>query len=734
SGHNDHYANVGKLTSVTNDSGTIFTDYSPLGMPETTTWALVGFPGSTVTSVANSRGLTGYKAGTAAGLSKRITYSETGEVNYVSWPDGSTTASADKPFVYDAAGRLKTVPGLISSITYEPDGQTDTVAYANGVTTNFSYSATRRWVTSIITAKGTTTLRKVDYTRDDAGRVLTQAVTGEPDSWSYTYDALDRLTSASNTVSTAANEDRNYGYDDAGNMIAQSYVGRYVYPAPSATATRPHAVTTITHFSDTNKVRGYAYDANGNLTKITIFDGTADANEIPAKRRSIGYDRQNRPTSVTMGTATDNTEVATTYGPDGERLRKTVTVVAGSLAKSTTSTWFLGADVEYTPATANAAASWTILPHPDIRIVKSGTTTATCYVHRDQLASVTLESDATGAIAAENRYTPWGDQIAGSTPTKGCGLGETRGYIGERADAETGLIYLHARWYDPEIGRFMTPDWWDPVDGGSAAKGAAAGVRGNPVGMNRYAYAGNDPINKSDRNGHEVHWSESFYDPSSRSIQHLGGGSSGGDYHGGNGFEHASETIANFMGNLGFGDGHSSTWHDSADFRDQVAGDDIVTGSVLIGTHASSQIGNLGLSLQGLNAILAAWPGQFHEELKSRLAENFANSGLTVATEVTLVMLDGIAETRADIMVQTIDGFTSIIDVKTGVAPAFTVDQLIVYPHIESGWKVYSPNSGISAFGFSKGQPLPPIPVYEYYQTNPGTKQVVSRPFEVFAP
>ncbi|WP_237155615.1 RHS repeat-associated core domain-containing protein, partial [Oryzibacter oryziterrae] len=502
SGHNDHYANVGKLTSVTNDSGTIFTDYSPLGMPETTTWALVGFPGSTVTSVANSRGLTGYKAGTAAGLSKRITYSETGEVNYVSWPDGSTTASADKPFVYDAAGRLKTVPGLISSIAYEADGQTDTVAYANGVTTNFSYDPKRRWVASIITAKGTTTLRKVDYTRDDAGRVLTQAVTGEPDSWSYTYDALDRLTSASNTVSTAANEDRNYGYDDAGNMIAQSYVGRYVYPAPSATATRPHAVTTITHFSDTNKVRGYAYDANGNLTKVTIFDGTADANEIPAKRRTIGYDRENRPTSVTMGTATDNTEVATTYGPDGERLRKTVTVVAGSLAKSTTSTWFLGADVEYTPATANAAATWTKLPHPDIRIVKSGTTTATCYVHRDQLASVTLESDATGAIAAENRYTPWGDQIAGSTPTKGCGLGETRGYIGERADAETGLIYLHARWYDPEIGRFMTPDWWDPVDGGSAAKGAAAGVRGNPVGMNRYAYAGNDPINKSDKNGH----------------------------------------------------------------------------------------------------------------------------------------------------------------------------------------------------------------------------------------
>ena len=53
-------------------------------------------------------------------------------------------------------------------------------------------------------------------------------------------------------------------------------------------------------------------------------------------------------------------------------------------------------------------------------------------------------------------------------------VGQSRGYIGERADAETGLVYLHARWYDAETGRFITPDWWDPVDAASAAQGAAA--------------------------------------------------------------------------------------------------------------------------------------------------------------------------------------------------------------------------------------------------------------------
>ncbi|MCB1433672.1 MAG: RHS repeat-associated core domain-containing protein [Alphaproteobacteria bacterium] len=53
---------------------------------------------------------------------------------------------------------------------------------------------------------------------------------------------------------------------------------------------------------------------------------------------------------------------------------------------------------------------------------------------------------------------------------------------------ETGLQYLHARYYDSDLGRFLSPDTWDPILAG--------------VDINRYAYAGNDPINGSDPNGH----------------------------------------------------------------------------------------------------------------------------------------------------------------------------------------------------------------------------------------
>jgi RHS repeat-associated protein len=65
-----------------------------------------------------------------------------------------------------------------------------------------------------------------------------------------------------------------------------------------------------------------------------------------------------------------------------------------------------------------------------------------------------------------------------------------KAYINERFDIESGLQYLHARYYDPNLGRFLTPDTWDPMMPG--------------VDVNRYAYAGNDPVNFSDPNGHCV--------------------------------------------------------------------------------------------------------------------------------------------------------------------------------------------------------------------------------------
>jgi RHS repeat-associated protein len=67
---------------------------------------------------------------------------------------------------------------------------------------------------------------------------------------------------------------------------------------------------------------------------------------------------------------------------------------------------------------------------------------------------------------------------------------EQKGWIGERYDADAGLQYLNARYYDPELGVFLQPDWFE--------------VTASGVGTNRYSYAFNDPVNLRDSGGNCV--------------------------------------------------------------------------------------------------------------------------------------------------------------------------------------------------------------------------------------
>ena len=55
---------------------------------------------------------------------------------------------------------------------------------------------------------------------------------------------------------------------------------------------------------------------------------------------------------------------------------------------------------------------------------------------------------------------------------------------GAQYDQEAGLYYMRSRYYDPELGRFLSED--------------PAGIGG---GLNLYAYAGNDPVNAWDPSG-----------------------------------------------------------------------------------------------------------------------------------------------------------------------------------------------------------------------------------------
>jgi RHS repeat-associated protein len=115
---------------------------------------------------------------------------------------------------------------------------------------------------------------------------------------------------------------------------------------------------------------------------------------------------------------------------------------------------------------------------------KTGGTTQLSYQHTDALGTPVAQTDASRNLLGTSTYLPYGGLYAST----GIGNLTGPGYANQYVD-DTGLIYMHARYYDPQLRRFIGPDP-DPVDAGTA------------LNFNRYAYARNSPFR--------------FYDPSGR--------------------------------------------------------------------------------------------------------------------------------------------------------------------------------------------------------------------------
>jgi RHS repeat-associated protein len=105
------------------------------------------------------------------------------------------------------------------------------------------------------------------------------------------------------------------------------------------------------------------------------------------------------------------------------------------------------------------------------------------------LSSVRAITDAAGVKIETALYKPFGEQSEWLLP--GNAAPETKGWIGERYDADAGLQYLNARYYDPELSLFLQPDWFEVTKAG--------------VGTNRFSYSFNDPVNKIDPGGNAVY-------------------------------------------------------------------------------------------------------------------------------------------------------------------------------------------------------------------------------------
>ena len=446
---NPAYYNIGQLTCQAIGTERTWYNYGITGQVENEDHKLDVGTGSPKTVVAHKR----YNFD--GSLQKQAyTYLDSASNEQWAWtPD----------YKYDAAGRLVQFGNDITDVQYDLRGNPTRSDYGNGVIDQRTYSAARGWLIDVRAISVLDGISYKTYTRSGTGRILSVDATLDAGDLAYVYDYTGRLLSATN-ASGLTEYDQSFTYDGAGRMRSNSKVGAYTYGAAKSVGVNgasPHA-----HAPAIVDGAAFIYDANGNMT--TGLHG-----------KVMEYDGENRPLAVTH----NGKRTEYVYGPDGARLKKIED--AGGASPVTT----LYAGLTEIRNWQGATEEFLNYPVGDVRWQNGPDASAGDfeygYLHTDQLGSVVAVSNDGGMFEVKRAYTPFGatadEVVIAGAPT------ETKSFLGERYDEDAGLLYLNARYYDPELGLFLQPDWLEVTKQG--------------VGTNRYSYAFNDPVNKLDPNG-----------------------------------------------------------------------------------------------------------------------------------------------------------------------------------------------------------------------------------------
>ena len=229
----------------------------------------------------------------------------------------------------------------------------------------------------------------------------------------------------------------------------------------------------------------FTNDANGNMIEeLYPVDGNT----------YYEFNHKNQLVGVTLP---DNTYVTYRYDSFGKRREKKV--CADNTCASVT-TWkrylyngssiIIEYDVDPVTEALSVAAEYIHDAGMDNQVAMirhEGAASSTYYYHKDGLGSIIDISDETGNVVKSYTYKTFGT-IAGVTgdiiPATGELLENPYTYTGREYDAETGLYYYRARYYNPMLGRFINKD---PI-----------GIAG---GLNMFTYVGNNPVNATDPSG-----------------------------------------------------------------------------------------------------------------------------------------------------------------------------------------------------------------------------------------
>ena len=280
---------------------------------------------------------------------------------------------------------------------------------------------------------------------------------------------MGRLVSESEVNGNISNN-ISYEYDDYSNRSQMTVSGEEDYVTTYNYSSNGHYTGLLQKESkktgDVVRDTVYTYDANGNqLTKNDPDDGL----------QTNTYDGLNELIGVQNGEMT----ASYTYGYDGLRRTKTVN------GKTTTHVYDgqeLMVDIGKSVYEADVYVRGTGLISS--RAFYNGMTSDETYYLQNAHGDVVNLTSETGDKTKTYRYDAFGVEKNSDENDE-----NPFRFSGEYFDKETGTIYLRARYYDPEIGRFISRD-------------TVTGTANDPLSLNLYTYCRNNPIPLNDPDGH----------------------------------------------------------------------------------------------------------------------------------------------------------------------------------------------------------------------------------------
>ena len=260
--------------------------------------------------------------------------------------------------------------------------------------------------------------------------------------------AEDNYVGTSNATATGATlaangMNQSYSYDSFGNMVS---AGNYNF---------------VQAYTSANQLSGWRYDDAGDL----VSDGLGN---------NYAYDA--------LGQITSDGGTSYIYDAIGQRVSK--------IGSVDTDTIYFGGR----PLARAASGAWTDLiygPNGLVAEVPGTQAGAPMYRMVNQLGSSVGLLSSAGAVLSTQDIAPFGQIFAGGT-------GDIYQFTGKERDTESGLDYFGARYYGSSMGRFMSPDW------ASKPEAVPYSKLGDPQSLNLYSYVLNNPLSRTDPDGHEV--------------------------------------------------------------------------------------------------------------------------------------------------------------------------------------------------------------------------------------